>query len=143
MRCVLEELLENPREKSNPSPQVVHLRSEEPFSFEVLVEYHTTDMGVVLDPAPPYGPGQEFDAVIWVQCITEYCDLVGKIVEIYDHTGAKIAEGTLGPQDPHTLRNWVTIRLKAPLEANYYTWTAVFPEQNPHRVLAVPVLVRR
>jgi len=124
----------------NPASPVIHRKSELSFTFEVAEVYHDTEViSVTLDPATPT-PGQSVHAVIRVRCITDpslghQWDLVDKTIEMYDHTGAFVASGTLVYVSPDPAPNhaYGSIDFTAPTVPGTYTWKVVFPEQSPHQ----------
>ena len=101
----------------------------------VAVLHVTRVVGVDSDPSPPYNPGQSFKKQVWVICDTDYCNLVGNTIKIYDHAGKLIKTTTLtkyvGYPYYTNMTDWLPFT--APTVEGTYTWRAEFPEQAGHK----------
>jgi len=129
----------------NPSPEVEHLPSSAPFTFTVEVPKHETKTSVVLDPEPPYTPGEAFTAAITVECITARCNLECHYVEVYDHEGVRVGSGHLiTPYMAPPEVNVAGVDLFAPIEEDTYTWIAKYLGGSPaaSHILHTPSKVR-
>jgi len=96
---------------------------------------HVTSM-VVWDVPSPIVLNTKFKIKVGVKCAEE-CNLTRSVVEIYDHTQALVATGTLGGKSLLAINTlyWTEMELQAPDAEEQYNWTARFlrPElEVPH-----------
>jgi hypothetical protein len=105
---------------------VLHEESSTPFSF--IVKPQGTSMAVWDIPSSIVF-NAKFKLKVGVRCSAD-CKVTDKVIEIYDHEGAKVATGTLGdvPWPGTDTLYWTEVELEAPAVEGYYTWEAKFPE---------------
>ncbi len=91
-------------------------------------EPHATSMAVWDVPSPVL-VDTRLAIKIGVSCSAR-CNLAGAEVEVYDHQGAKVASGVLGnePWLGSGSLYWTQVEPEAPSTAEYYDWTARFPQ---------------
>jgi hypothetical protein len=109
------------------------------------VQSHATTV-VTWDIPSAIVAGERFRMKVGVKCASE-CPLAGGRFGIYDHSGARVATGTLpGDLWPGTTGLYATeVELPAPVQEGLFTWSVKAPEgeaAGPHTEGAVEFGVR-
>jgi hypothetical protein len=112
---------------------ILHEETSAPVSF--TVKPHPTSVAVWGVPSA-IAAGDSFMIKVGIKC-SSACQLTGKEFEIYDHTGARVATGTLGndPWPGTSALYFAEVELEAPDAVGDYRWEARFPESDseiPH-----------
>src|SRR3990170_4457769 len=101
---------------------------------------------VVWDVPSAVAAGERFRITVGIKCSSE-CRLANGRFDVYDHTGARAATGTLsGDRWPGTSGLYVgAVALDAPAEDGLYTWSVRGPDAGvagPHAEGAATVGIR-